>query len=90
MVVRDQGIGIEAEDRERIFERYTRLVPVARYAGFGVGLWLVRRIVEAHGGSVAVTSAPGAGSTFTVELPRGPFPAGLEPAAEPGCPARCA
>jgi signal transduction histidine kinase len=69
LVVRDHGIGIPPEDQARIFERYARAVPARHYGGFGLGLWLVRRTVEAHGGSVAVASAPGEGSTFTVELP---------------------
>jgi signal transduction histidine kinase len=69
VVVRDRGIGIPAEAQARIFDRLERAVPTRNYGGFGLGLWLVREAVEAHGGSVAVASAPGEGSTFTVELP---------------------
>jgi two-component system CheB/CheR fusion protein len=69
VVVRDRGIGIPEEARERIFERFERAVPTRNYGGFGLGLWLVRQTVEAHGGTVAVASAPGEGATFTVELP---------------------
>jgi signal transduction histidine kinase len=67
--VRDRGIGIPPEAQERIFERFERAVPTRNYGGFGLGLWFVREAVEAHGGRVAVASAPGEGATFTVELP---------------------
>ncbi len=69
VVVRDRGIGIPGEARERIFGRFERAVPTRNYGGFGLGLWLVRQAVEAHGGTVEVSSAPGEGATFTVELP---------------------
>jgi PAS domain S-box-containing protein len=68
--VRDHGVGISPEDQERIFERFERLISVRHFGGFGLGLWIVRQIVEAHGGRVRVHSAPGEGSTFTVEVPR--------------------
>nr|WP_211193786.1 ATP-binding protein [Pyxidicoccus fallax] len=67
--VTDHGIGIAREDRERIFERFERAVPVRHYGGLGLGLWIARQIVEAHGGSIAVTDTPGGGATFRVELP---------------------
>jgi signal transduction histidine kinase len=67
--VRDRGIGIEHGHEARIFERFGRAVPVRHYGGLGLGLWVVRRIVEAGGGTVQVESAPGAGATFTVRLP---------------------
>lgn len=68
----DTGIGIPAEDVPRIFERFYRVDRArSRDAGStGLGLSLVRHIVERANGSVAVTSEPGAGSTFTVTLPR--------------------
>ena len=67
--VRDSGIGISAQDRERIFGRFERAVSVRHYGGFGLGLWIVRQIVEAMNGKISVESEPGAGSCFTVELP---------------------
>ncbi len=72
VTVVDEGMGIRGEDRERIFERFARAVPARQFGGLGVGLWLSRQIAEAHGGSLRVVSAPGAGSTFTLELPRRP------------------
>ncbi|RKH43947.1 hybrid sensor histidine kinase/response regulator [Corallococcus llansteffanensis] len=69
VTVRDEGIGISAEDRARIFERFERAVPGRNYGGLGLGLWIARQVVEAHGGRISVDSAPGAGATFVVELP---------------------
>jgi signal transduction histidine kinase len=79
--VRDHGIGIAAADQARIFERFERAVSSRSYGGFGLGLWIVRRVADAFGGAVAVDSAPGAGATFTVTLPREPPP---ERRASPG------
>jgi signal transduction histidine kinase len=70
LTVRDQGIGIDPADHARIFERFERAVPATNYSGFGVGLWIVREFVDAHGGSIRVDSAPGRGATFVVTLPR--------------------
>jgi signal transduction histidine kinase len=69
--VEDRGIGIAPEDQARIFERFERAVSGRHYAGLGLGLWIVQRLVQAHGGNVRVRSAPGKGATFTVELPAG-------------------
>jgi signal transduction histidine kinase len=65
----DQGVGIAPADRERIFEPYERLGTAAGEDGAGLGLYIVREIVRAHGGQVGVDGAPGAGTTFTVTLP---------------------
>lgn len=67
--VTDHGIGIAREDRARIFERFERAVPSRQYAGLGLGLYVAREIVRAHGGSILVASEPDAGSTFTILLP---------------------
>jgi signal transduction histidine kinase len=69
--VEDHGIGVAPEDQERIFERFERAVPARHFAGIGLGLWIVRQLVEAHGGTIRVRSVPGQGATFTVELPAG-------------------
>lgn len=68
--VKDYGIGIHDEDRRRIFKRFERAVPRETYQGMGLGLWITREIVEAHGGRIGVESRPGAGAVFTVTLPR--------------------
>jgi signal transduction histidine kinase len=70
LAVRDHGKGILPEDQAKIFERFERIGSARSYGGFGVGLWFATRIVEAHGGTIGVKSRPGAGSTFTVLLPR--------------------
>ncbi|MBI3184097.1 MAG: PAS domain S-box protein [Myxococcales bacterium] len=67
--VKDQGIGISPEDQLRIFQPFERLVSSRRYGGLGLGLFIVRKIVDALGGSIDVQSELGVGSTFTVELP---------------------
>lgn len=68
--VSDRGIGIPAADLERIFVRFYRGSNVTgRIGGTGIGLTLVRQIVEQHGGNVAVESEPGHGTTFRVRLP---------------------
>ena len=69
LTVRDHGIGISPEHQTRIFERFERAVPDRSYAGIGLGLWISRQIVEAHGGTIGVESEPGKGATFRVELP---------------------
>jgi signal transduction histidine kinase len=72
VAVRDQGIGIDAADQRHIFERFERAVSSRNYGGLGLGLYIVKRIVEAHGGAIRVDSSPGAGAAFTVELPLRP------------------
>jgi signal transduction histidine kinase len=70
LVVRDQGIGIAAEHLDRIFVRFERAVSSRNFGGLGLGLYIVRQIVEALGGNVRVSSEVGIGSAFTVTLPR--------------------
>ncbi|SEU30014.1 ATP-binding protein [Stigmatella erecta] len=65
----DHGLGVASENRARIFNRFERAVPVRHYGGLGLGLWVSRQVVEAHGGAITVTDTPGGGATFTVELP---------------------
>lgn len=69
--VTDTGPGIPVEALETIFERFAQVNPIERpgRAGLGLGLYIAREIVEAHGGTLAVRSAPGEGATFTVRLP---------------------
>ena len=69
--VSDQGIGIAAEDIPRLFSRYFRASNAREYAaGTGIGLYSVKRLVEAHGGEVGVESELGRGSTFWFVLPK--------------------
>jgi len=72
LTVRDHGAGIPPEAQRRIFERFEREKSAARHEGFGLGLYIVRQLVEAHGGSIRVESTPGQGAAFTVELPKVP------------------
>jgi PAS domain S-box-containing protein len=71
----DGGIGIAVEDRERVFRRFERAVSERNYAGLGLGLWITRELVAAHGGTITLESELGAGSTFTVSLPLATPPA---------------
>jgi signal transduction histidine kinase len=68
--IQDHGIGIPPEQQARIFERFERAAPVRQYGGFGIGLWIVRKLVEAQGGTIGVQSEPGRGARFIVGLPR--------------------
>jgi PAS domain S-box-containing protein len=72
VTVRDEGIGIERADQARVFERFERAVSPHHFGGLGLGLYISREIVQAHGGVIRLQSEPGAGTTFTVELPRAP------------------
>ncbi|MHB8875152.1 MAG: GAF domain-containing sensor histidine kinase [Myxococcaceae bacterium] len=76
LTVTDEGPGIAAEHQALIFERFEHPVPMRPYGGLGLGLYVARRVVQALGGSIRVKSAPGRGSTFTVELPLGGPPRG--------------
>ncbi|WP_295851118.1 hybrid sensor histidine kinase/response regulator [uncultured Xylophilus sp.] len=75
--VRDYGRGIATEDQQRIFQQFERAVDNKVSAGLGLGLYIVRQIVEAHGGTISVASTLGEGATFSVWLPK------AAPAVEP-------
>ena len=68
----DQGPGIPADEQERVFERFYRLdsARARSTGGSGLGLSIVRHVMESHGGEVTLWSQPGQGSTFTLRLPR--------------------
>ncbi|BDG05365.1 sensor histidine kinase [Anaeromyxobacter oryzae] len=72
IAVVDHGVGIPPEDVTRIFGRFYRVAGARQPEGLGLGLYIARLIVEAHGGHVAVQSTPGRGSRFTVHLPPAP------------------
>lgn len=70
LVVRDHGIGIAAEDRERVFQRFERANRSQKQPGLGLGLWITSELVTAHGGTIQVESPPNQGAVFTIRLPR--------------------
>jgi K+-sensing histidine kinase KdpD len=71
LLVKDHGIGISAAARPRLFEKFYRVndPELNNVVGTGIGLYLVRQVVEGHGGRVSVDSEPGEGSTFEIQLP---------------------
>jgi signal transduction histidine kinase len=69
IVVRDNGPGIAEKDHARIFERFAQAASEQFTGGFGLGLWIVKQVIEAHNGSVTLASRPGAGAAFTLMLP---------------------
>jgi signal transduction histidine kinase len=69
LAVIDHGVGIDPARRARLFERFESSAPAQQYGGLGLGLYISRHIVEAHGGSISVESEPGQGATFLVSLP---------------------
>jgi signal transduction histidine kinase/CheY-like chemotaxis protein len=87
IAVADTGIGIAPEDQAAVFEEFRQVGdPEARQAGTGLGLALTRRLVEAHGGEIALDSAPGRGTTFTVTMPRADERSGALSVPEPARP----
>jgi two-component system phosphate regulon sensor histidine kinase PhoR len=85
--VQDEGIGIPPEQIPQLFQRYHRTDASRRIKGIGIGLYLVRHLVEAHGGEIRACSTPGQGTCFTFSLPqpqeRPPRRRGSEPSANP-------
>jgi signal transduction histidine kinase len=67
--VRDNGIGFEQKDAERIFNMFERLQPRSAYPGTGIGLALVKRIIERNGGRIRAESKPGEGTTIFFDFP---------------------
>jgi signal transduction histidine kinase len=72
--VSDQGVGVAPEDHARIFERFERAATGRNFSGIGLGLWICREIVKAHGGLLTVESNVGMGATFRLVLPVEPKP----------------
>jgi len=71
IIVRDYGVGIRKEDQDKIFSRFYRAGEelTQTVKGSGIGLTIVKQIVEAHQGEITVESSPGKGSIFSVKLP---------------------
>jgi signal transduction histidine kinase len=69
LTVEDAGIGIPAAQQAQVFERFGRAVSAEHYGGLGLGLYICKQIVAAHGGSITLESAAGAGARFIVDLP---------------------
>jgi len=82
--VQDRGPGLPEADLDRIFGRFERAASIRHYGGMGLGLYVVREIVEAHGGTVTARNAPGGGAHFTVWLPFTPPPRSQPESMEPG------
>jgi signal transduction histidine kinase len=70
LAIADHGIGIAPEEQDAVFRKFERLSMHTRHTGFGIGLWLVKRNVDAMGGSLALVSEVNAGTTITVTIPR--------------------
>ena len=83
--VRDDGIGLSAQNMTALFRRHARFHDDPRIPGSGLGLYLSKAIVEAHGGTIQAVSAPGKGATFTVRLPLQCISAPVRAAATPPC-----
>ncbi|HEY0096635.1 MAG TPA: sensor histidine kinase, partial [Archangium sp.] len=69
LVITDKGPGIPEKDQARLFNRFERAAPMKHYGGLGLGLYVAREIVQAHGGSISMHSPPEGGARFTVRLP---------------------
>ena len=69
VVVEDHGIGIAPDDLSRIFERFERTIASKNYGGLGLGLYITRKIVEQHRGSITAENRPTGGARFVIEVP---------------------
>jgi len=69
LTVTDEGPGVPAGAEVRIFHRFERAADMRNYGGLGLGLYIARQNVEAHGGTISVESGGGKGATFRVSLP---------------------
>ena len=67
--VQDHGVGIDADEAPHVFDRFYRASNTGQADGSGLGLYITRRLVEAHGGRIWVDSTPGVGSVFTFTVP---------------------
>jgi signal transduction histidine kinase len=76
--VTDHGVGVAPADVGRIFERWERAASTRHFGGLGLGLYLSRFLVEAHGGLISMESTPNVATTFKVDLP---LSTGASPAA---------
>lgn len=70
--IRDEGPGISSEDQARLFQRFQRVASSIHQPGLGLGLYISREIIERHGGTLDVRSAPGGGTVFSFQLPLEP------------------
>jgi signal transduction histidine kinase len=69
VAVRDHGIGMSAEEQQHLFERFFRARPAGQIPGTGLGMSMIKKIIDGHGGMVEVDSAPGRGTEVTLWLP---------------------
>lgn len=91
LAVRDNGIGIPKDAIPHVFEKFYRVDdPQLRVGGTGIGLYLVRQVVDAHGGRIAVDSEPNRGTTFRITLPLRKEARPIEPPGVPGLGRRAA
>ena len=72
IIVKDEGVGIDPKNHQRVFERFERAVHGTTIPGLGLGLWICHQIVREHNGTIHLESNPGKGSTFFVRLPLEP------------------
>ncbi|WP_225410252.1 sensor histidine kinase [Stigmatella hybrida] len=69
LILTDSGPGLPEKDIPRLFNRFERAVPMSHYGGLGLGLYVCRQIVTAHGGTISADNAPSGGARFTIRLP---------------------